>query len=148
MLISEIFKNVGSMTASELSTYISSSITIIATLSGIAIPLGVDITSKNLSPYKDKKVASYFKNELEFIGLISVTFFGLLFFLFLFFLKGHGDNFCTLKLILILLSYWYVVAYLFTFYQYINKVFEYATNTEEIVFNKCKIELNEYLGKL
>lgn len=114
-------------------------LTILSSLSGIAIPISISIVSENLRDYKDSSVSLMFTNEKEFsfqvysfLVLLSCN---LVFQLFNFF------SLITTFYILICSFY-----YLYRFFNFILLIIAYTTDTEEFIKNNSEETIMKFLS--
>jgi hypothetical protein len=138
----------------SLNDYFIALLTVVVTLNGIAIPLSYNIISENLKPYLDKSISNIFLNEKAFQDNVIVSIFGLPFLCFplivninqLFKVESGTDTIATVFLnFYILLSFFYGSGFLICFIKFSKMIYSYASNTEEVIFDKIKFNINQYL---
>lgn len=130
-------------------------ITIIITLNGIAIPLSYNIVSESLKKYSDQHMYREFLKEAVFRTNIVVSLFALLLYglPLAFNLKTWCDClgiecfYYTVKCIYLGVSVLTLIGFLMSFIKFSEMIYEYAANTEEVVYNKLKPEVDEVLGE-
>lgn len=127
------------------------------TLNSITIPVSFSIIADKYKEYLDKNVANYFVNRQEFKENLIISFLCVVFFLLPLFINVRlegldGDR--TLKndslnlrggylISVIVLAIWFFI----TFYQFSKMIYHFVTNTEEIVFEQIKSDIDAYLSK-
>ncbi len=119
-------------------SFLSLAAKILATLVGISVPISLTIVSRNLKTYKDKWVSKLLFQELAFKAQISFTLPLICILLFFVFAKLINPFILILCFLAISLS-------LYFFYKFLRLMVKYATQTDEIVLEKIKIEINEIL---
>ena len=133
----------------DINDLFCSFIGIITALNGFAIPLSYGTVSENLKPYLDKYSYKAFIREPEFkenyiISLIAIGVYVIGLTLDLHksptdqTLSQYGIAFVIVSIIIFI---WFIM----TFVKFSLMIYEYATNTEEVVFNKTRKEIDETL---
>lgn len=136
----------------DLNDYFAILLTIVATLNGIAIPLSYNIISQNLKPYFDKNVSEMFLNEEAFRSNVIVSIWALPIFCFPLIVDitkllnvDHSNSLSTTFMnIYILFSFFFIVGFMMLFIDFSKMIYKYASNTEEVVFEKIKEQINDY----
>jgi hypothetical protein len=139
----------------NLNDYFAVLLAIVATLNGIAIPLAYNIISENLKPYLDKHISNMFINEKAFINNAVVSIWALPILSFPLFvditriLNTGDDNHFSIWFMngYIILSIVFMAGFLLSFVRFSKMIYEYSSNTEEIVYEKTKSTIDEYLSK-
>lgn len=111
---------------------------IIGTICGIAIPISIATVSNNLKEFEDPEIAIIFQNEKIFIRQIRGTF--LLIIASVFILFFH----CISPIIVAFLFIAFLLV-IINFYRFIYLVLHYTTNTEEVVYNHTKKNIDDFL---
>jgi len=105
--------------------FFASIIGLLSTLISIAIPLTINKVADCLQPYKDREIQRMFIQDRTFqqmLFVILLLIFSLCFWFFVFDIMIIG---------IVLLSFG--ILSLFVFYQFLMRVIEYVTSTDEIV---------------
>jgi len=126
----------------------------IVACNSIFIPLSYNIISDKLKPFIDKDFFLLYIKEPTFKNNLVVSLWGIGFFLFPLFIDiskfVEGKDYASLCIFVrrsyVFAAIWSFVAFLITFLQFSYRTYEYAFNTEEIVFEKIKKQIDEYLG--
>lgn len=137
----------------NLNDYYVTLLTIIVTLNSVSIPLSYNIISDNLKPYFDKRFAEYFLEEKDFrdnivISIWSLPILGLPLLIDFTSLLDVGNDKSITDLILNLYNIFvfvFMAVFIGSFVRFSNLVYQYASNTEEIVYKKIKTEIDEFL---
>jgi hypothetical protein len=138
---------------SDLNDYFAILITIVAALNGIGIPLSYNIISENLKPFSDKNISKAFLNEKHFKRNIIVAIWSLPVFAFPLFVDIKHlfdvgkDNQISIAFtnFYLVLSFFWIAGFLISFIEFSLLIYEYASNTEEVVFEKIKEQIDSYL---
>lgn len=129
--------------------YFVAMLTIVATLNSVAIPLAYNIISENLKPYLDKNIYKHFISEKAFKCNVIVSIWGLPILGFpllvdmrtLFVYKSISD---VAMNIYILCTFFYMAGFLMTFIWFSKMIYEYAYNTDELIFKSIKKKLDAF----
>lgn len=136
-----------------LNDYFVALVATVVTLNGVAIPLSYNIIADKLGPYLDAHIFKFFINEKIVKCNIITSIYSFIFFLiplFFNFKVVQSDPLLMsitdyLKIFYYFLSVFFVAGFLISFYQFSYLIYEYAFNTEKIIFNKIKGIIDEYL---
>lgn len=139
----------------NLNDYYVTLLTIIVTLNSVSIPLSYNIIADNLKPFSDKRFAEYFLEEKDFrnniiISGLSLPIIGLPLIIDFTSILDVGtdktitDYFLNLYNLFIIIL---MIAFVDSFIKFSNMVYQYASNTEEIVYKKIKNEIDEFLNE-
>lgn len=138
---------------SNLNDYFAILITVVAALNGIGIPLSYNIISENLKPFADKNISEIFLNERHFKRNIIVALWSLPVFAFplfvdikhLFDIGKESQISIAFANSYIVLSFFMMAGFLISFIEFSLLIYNYASNTEEVVFGKIKEQIDSYL---
>lgn len=141
------------MIFNNLNDYFVILLTIVVTLNGIAIPLSYNIIAENLKSYFDKHVANIFLKEEAFQSNVIVSLWSLPILSFplivditkLFNVENNNSISTGFMNFYVLFSFFFMAGFLMSFIRFSKMIYNYASNTEEIVYEKLKKEIDEYL---
>lgn len=139
----------------SINDYCVAILTIVAALNGVAIPLSYNIISQNLSPYFDKNLSRLFLDEKAFKANVIVSIYALPYFAFPLIIDiksildiRNNNNISTAFTNLYFLgSFFFIAGFLICFIEFSKMIYDYASNTEEIVYQKIKKEIDNYLDE-
>lgn len=129
-------------------------ITIIVTLNGISIPISYNIIASSFKEYLDKDIYRIFIETKEFRANVNSSLRCLFIFLLpLIFNWSANTSFtyldlktCLLILYLIFCGFM-LVEFFYAFIQFSLTLYKYSANTDEVVFEKIKTQMDAFLEK-
>lgn len=141
----------------DINDFYVSLLTAIVTLNGVAIPLSYNIISDNLKPFLDKYSFTGFIRSSQFRRNLWISLFDV--FIFTFPLVTDISGICVripgifIKAVYfenIYVAISVISAYLFlkVFVDFSLMIYVYASNTEEVVFNQIRENVEEFLEKI
>lgn len=142
------------MEFNNLDQFFSILITIVVTLNGISIPLSYNIIAENLKPYLDKNITLKFRNEKAFKCNIITSIGCLIIFLIplivdfktIAIIDGDKSINKGITVLYIVLSCLALTGFLISFIEFSLLIYNYASNTEEKVFELLKEDIDNFLN--
>ena len=122
------------------SDFLSDAITFESILIGVAIPISLQVATWTADKYKDHEIAKFFIEEKLYRWQYFLLLTNIVLAIFLKFL--NISNPVALWIIFV----WLIVN-IFIFYKFIKLVEQYATNTDKLVLNKLKKNVENILKK-
>ncbi len=117
---------------------------IIASVIGIALPLGISNVSDKLIPYNSKIIANAFKGEIWYkLMILLIPLLAFCAVICLFFDIDSNEGISSAKIIE-LISTSISIFSLYVFYRFIRRTEEYVLNTDIVIIQKCE----DYINKL
>jgi hypothetical protein len=131
-------------------------ITIVVTLNGISIPVSYTLIQETFRQYLDENLSKIFLSDEAFKCNVIVSIWALIIFcvpLFVNFnLKGLEKSplfsiYESLRFLYFVVTLFTAAGFLIAFIRFSLLLFEYATNSQEFIFNHVKKNIDEFLDK-
>jgi hypothetical protein len=134
----KLWNSILSFTPENALEFLSISAGLLGAIVGIAIPISLSIVSENLKVYKDVWISEQFRKEWEYKYQFTIVIPTIIFTLLLTFFNWTHPLLLFISLLLIIFS-------IFLFYKFLRLMEKYSTQSEEVIFQKTKRQIDEIL---
>lgn len=141
----------------NLNDFFATLLAIITTLNSITIPVSYSIISEKYMEYLDKSVSDKFIKNNKFRCNIIISFICIGVYLiplisnvnlkYDYLINNYGEATYCLRNAYVYVSCFLFLWFLISFYRFSYYVYEYSTNTDEIIFDQIKSDIDAYLSK-
>lgn len=137
----------------NLNDYFIILITTVITLNGISVPMSYNIIADKLGPYLDNNIYDYFINEEKVKNNLITSIYSFIYFLIPLFFNFEIPEqkeyvftlFDYLKIVYFIVSIFFISGFIICFFQFSSLIYQYAFNTEKMLFEKLKNKIDQYV---
>jgi predicted membrane-bound spermidine synthase len=124
----------------KASGFLSASAGVLGAFVGVSIPLSLNIVSNNLNKYKDVWISEMFRKEYPYKYQFKIVIPSITYILILTCFKSVHPVFLFIGLVLMVVS-------IFLFYKFLRLMEKYSTQSDEIILETAKKQIDEILEK-